>query len=174
MKYTMKELKSAAKKCGCTVNRKNGEYSCKMIGDPETTRFFTDDSFDCYQTMHRMAESKAAFTAAATVDFKVLVMSESTNRIIDEYHQVRVSDLQNDSVFFKPFIAWLMRTLNNGVDMQRSGRINGMPTLRKAEGARQDFWKLRSEVHQMLHQTGKAHPAWNKVEAICQLLEEKL
>lgn len=181
--YSATELLRVARQCHCgikfyTLGELEWHYGIypKWEEDPEVIR--VTGSQEAHTLMHELAAQRAAqFKPVIDPSFKICVMT-SDNRVIDEYTQVRAADTAPMSMFTKPILDWLRRTLNAGEAMQRDGRINGMPHLTKREGLKADAYKLRKELWQMthnVHEPKDAHHAqlWAKIEQLCELAEGK-
>lgn len=175
-RYTLTRLREVGRKLGFKVGRAihvDGAIRCCSKDHVIETRC---DVF-AFNEMHRInGQLQMQFPSIKPTSFKILVMDEE-GRVIDELSQVKSSSFAPMSWSEASVIRWIKNTLRVGEAMQRDGRINGMPRLRRCEGARTDMFQLRKKLFQATHKPfakEDQEATWSLIEQLLTLTEENL
>ncbi len=175
--YTLEELRETARKTGCKLATDGAVYMVRHDSQPEFERCLTRQV--AHTRMHMLAaEHTAKNPPPPAPNLKIVVMTED-GRVIDEQLQVRLhhGSLEEMRRYNATLIRWLMSTAAAAEDMQRDGRINGMPRLRKCEGKRRSLYQLRKELYQQTHKPfvpQNLDGLWNRIEELLKMTEEML
>lgn len=174
-RYTLTRLREVGRKLGFKVVRLNeGFLRCYSDNCGAFETYSDEFAFNEMHCLHNIWQR--CLPPIKPTSFKILVMDEK-GRVIDELSQVKSSSFAPMSWSEASVIRWIKNTLRVGEAMQRDGRINGMPHLRRCEGARTDMFQLRKKLFQATHKPfakEDQEATWSLIEQLLTLTEENL